>query len=715
MIVHNLDGCAPTPLAHYLKALGILRILAEQDDSKAHGWWQGERFRLATKLDRREIQDFFLERYEPTPMFNPWGGRSGFYPGSAEKRARNVLESIERSQDSRLNSYRKTVEHLRQVIQRTTGGKKPGNEQKEHLIMALRREVRGKALLWLDAVAVVIGSGHNLNIEHPALFGTGGNEGSGSYTSAYMTAIDQCIVKRQWDHSLPVVLFGEYCSPGCRWDQSVGQFVPEGTVTPWDLLLAFEGACMLRSAVNSRNSTESNRWMSSPFFVAPTSYGYPSEATLDEYTINRGSELPGRGEQWFPLWAQPIAYNELSQVFVEGRATTKRHRVTDGWSMLRAVTSFGVRQGISGFVRYGYQQRNNLATHFAVPLGRFRVPERRSPTLACLDDLDNWLPTLRRQARTKEAPARLRLAERRLCNILFKVTQYPDVSSCWQSVLLALGTIEAILRTGTGLKAGPVPSLRPEWVKAADDGSSEFRLAVACALQAAQFYSSGLPYDPVRRHWLPLDGKRFATSVTGSQTRIVKDAGVVMSGRGGIEDAIALVERRIVEASQNGKRLLPLVAARHASAHAADLAGLVAGKLDMDRILQLTRALMAIDHRKWASNPCPPKSPIDSSYPDDGWLAVRLALLPFPLTDELHTPIDPAIIRRLRSGNASAAVKIALQRLRAMGINTTLRFAAATPQAARQWAAALAFPIAHSTAVRFLHRLDPDNLKEKTR
>lgn len=124
MIVHNLDGCAPTPLAHYLKALGILRILAEQDDSKAHGWWQGERFRLATKLDRREIQDFFLERYEPTPMFNPWGGRSGFYPGSAEKRARNVLESIERSQDSRLNSYRKTVEHLRQVIQRTTGGKK---------------------------------------------------------------------------------------------------------------------------------------------------------------------------------------------------------------------------------------------------------------------------------------------------------------------------------------------------------------------------------------------------------------------------------------------------------------------------------------------------------------------------------------------------------------------------------------------------------------
>jgi len=25
-----LPGCAPTPLAHYLKALGVLRLLAEQ-------------------------------------------------------------------------------------------------------------------------------------------------------------------------------------------------------------------------------------------------------------------------------------------------------------------------------------------------------------------------------------------------------------------------------------------------------------------------------------------------------------------------------------------------------------------------------------------------------------------------------------------------------------------------------------------------------------
>ena len=56
--VHQLDGCAPAPLAHYLKALGILRLVAEQADSDARGWWDGDRFRLATKLTREEIETF---------------------------------------------------------------------------------------------------------------------------------------------------------------------------------------------------------------------------------------------------------------------------------------------------------------------------------------------------------------------------------------------------------------------------------------------------------------------------------------------------------------------------------------------------------------------------------------------------------------------------------------------------------------------------------
>ena len=319
MNIHDLDGCAPTPLAHYLKALEILRLAAEQADPQARGWWEGDRFRLATQLDREELETFFLQRYEPTPVFNPWGARSGFYSGSSEKSARSVLTAIEKTSDPRFLSYKLTVETVRRVIGSAVGGVKPKDDDVERLILALRNAIRGKSYMWIDSVAAVVKAESEKGIAFPALFGTGGSEGSGSYTSAYMAAIDQCLLLHKWDHAISGAMFGDNAVPGCDWDQSMGQFMPSGAATPWDLLFAFEGACVVRSAVTSRGATANNpRWVSSPFFVAPTSYGYVSGAELDEYALNKGKRMPGRGEQWFPLWNQPMLCDEMAQMFVEG-------------------------------------------------------------------------------------------------------------------------------------------------------------------------------------------------------------------------------------------------------------------------------------------------------------------------------------------------------------------------------------------------------------
>lgn len=711
MHIHNLDGCAPVPLAHYLKALGILRLVAEQADPTVRGWWEGERFRLMTALSREELEDFFLERYEPTPIFNPWGARSGYYPDSSEKSARAVLTQIEGATETRFKSFRAAIAIIRGVLASSFESKKPEDAERDRLIMALRLSIRGNALLWMDAVASVVGGGDNLEVERPALLGTGGNEGSGSYTSAYMAAIVLCLIKRRWDHALPTILFGDRHQPSCAWEQSMGQFIPEGAATPWDLILALEGACVVRSAVSSRNTTNSSKWMSSPFFVAPASYGYPSEARLDEYALNKGKELPGRGEQWFPLWAQPMLFPEVNQMFVEGRAITSRGRATDGWGMVRAISTRGIRQGIREFVRYGYQQRNNLATHFAVPLGRFRVPERIEPQLVCLDDLDAWLPRLRRQARDKHAPARLRLAERRLADALFAVAQHPGEPGRWQSVLLALADVEAVQVSGSGFQAGPIPRLRPEWVAASDDRSAELRLGLACALQAAGFTRERKPIEAVRAHWLPMERGRYATTGSGSQTRLQAMPQVVMQGRSGMSDAIALVGRRLVEASQKGQRRLPLVAAYCASATAADLGSLLAGKIDLDRALALARTLTAIDRAQWANEPIPPRPPHRDTYPDDAWLAIRLSLLPWPLRlpqgGEIRIGTDPAVFRRLAAGDAASAVTLSMRRLAAAGIRSAVRVATVPPETARLWAAALAFPISQNTAAEFLRRLDP--------
>jgi len=63
-----LDGCRPKPLASYLKAIGILRILSEQKDPQAKGYWCGESFAIKTSLSPNEFEDFFCNEYAPTPL-----------------------------------------------------------------------------------------------------------------------------------------------------------------------------------------------------------------------------------------------------------------------------------------------------------------------------------------------------------------------------------------------------------------------------------------------------------------------------------------------------------------------------------------------------------------------------------------------------------------------------------------------------------------------
>ena len=727
--VHQLTGCAPAPLAHYLKAIGILRLVSEQVDHEARGWWDGDHFRLATKLSQEKLEAFFLYDYLPTPIFNPWGARSGFYGGRSEKSARESLKEIEHSSSPRLEPFRTTIRTVRSIITNTTGGNKPSDKEKDRLILALRLNTRGKSSLWLDTVVALIGSGKEVSLAQPPIFGTGGSEGSGGYPSAYMSAIVESVVKANWNHAVSYTLFGGP-APQCHWDQSMGQFAPGGISTPWDMLLAFEGACMLRSSVGSRTSTNSKRWMSSPFYVAPRSSGYASRSRLDEKLLNKGREYPGRGEQWLPMWTKPSRHFEIQMIFTQGRATTKAGRATDGWTMAKAVADFGVSRGISQFVRYGYQQRNNQATHFAVPLGRFCTPGTEQGTStkpSCLDDLDGWLRTIHQVAhpaddqKAKRVPIRMLTTYGRLMDTLFSVITEQATVQQYQDVLLCLGDMEAVMRQGTGFAAQPVPRLSPEWVTASYDGTPEYRLALAFALQAANFRrDSGTPIDPIRRHWLPLDKEqpwRFATTGTGSGSMLDMKPEVVMHGRRGLDDAIALIERRMIESSQREGRHLPLKPARGTVASTADLNSLLSGKMDLDRVLVLGRALMALGSRAWAKQRAPIKYPRTIEWPDDAWLAIRLCTLPWPLKIrsgfELNIGTDPAIVRRLAAGDAASALTIALRRLRAAGVNSTLRTGVASYSTAQLWAAALAFPINRNTAEQFLHRLDP-NLDSET-
>jgi CRISPR-associated protein Csx17 len=710
-----LKGCSPAPLANYLKALGILRLVGEQADPQARGWWDGERFCLLSKLSKEELEAFFLEKYEPTPFFNPWGARSGYYSGSPEKTARAALTAIEESNADRLANFRDAISLVREVIAEG-GGEKPDKADEPIMLRRFQLRLRGSGLNWLSTVVADLGD----RFSKPAIFGTGGNEGSGGYTAAYLGAIVETILGEKWKGHLGAALWSDG-SDRDAWDGGFQpqakkgakkpkkeivagpfrQFLPEGEGSPWDLLLAFEGTLVIQSGVTRRSNTDQSHFLSSPYYFAPRGMGAGSSSEMDEFVLNKGRKNPGRGEQWFPLWGTPSTFAEIQLLFREGRCSSGRRPAKNPLDAARAICGLGATRGITTFLRYGYLQRDNLATHFAVPLGRIQVRENSAARL--VDDLSGWMDRLHRAARNKNAPARLVHAERRLADAVFAALTHDHMPDRWQAILLAAAEIESLQASGTGIDAGPIPALRPDWVSAVADNSAEFRLALSLGSAAASYFK-GKSSDPIRHHVLPLEpgARRFKTA----DKRLVNDPRVVVSGRDPIRDLAAIVERRLIEATQRGQRRSRLVAAAGCGARFGDLARFLCGAVDLDRLFGLAHAFMTIKWDQWSREHLPRTTP-STETPEECWLAVRLCCLPFSI-DEMHDiPADERIVRLLVSGDAVRAIEIARQRLRSVGIRPPMYAGTTDPETARRWAAALAFPIHRSTAQRIAATLDP--------
>ncbi len=105
---HALHGCHPAPLSSYLKALAVLRLLAEQKDPEAKGWWQDDIFYLRTVCDKSELMSFFCEEYVPTPIVSPWNGNSGF----CDNDNKQGLNAILGTTDPRFALYKKILEEI---------------------------------------------------------------------------------------------------------------------------------------------------------------------------------------------------------------------------------------------------------------------------------------------------------------------------------------------------------------------------------------------------------------------------------------------------------------------------------------------------------------------------------------------------------------------------------------------------------------------------
>jgi len=589
------------------------------------------------------------------------------------------------------------------------GGIKPCDEEtKVAMIGGLRKRLRGAGLNWLDTVVADLGD----SFRGAAIFGTGGNEGSGSYTAAFLAATVECVLGTNWNNAISSSLWSDgsdqdswdgafqspptAAAPKPKKEKVAGpfrQYLPSGEGSPWDLLLAFEGAIVVHSGIVRRSDNVRSRFLSSPFYFASLGIGAGSSSEMDEFVLNKGRKNQGRGEQWFPLWKTPSLFAEIQTLFREGRCSCGRRTAKNPIDAARALAGLGAARGIATFLRYGYLQRDNLATHFAVPLGRVPVRENSATRLA--DDLSAWLDRIHRAARQKGVPSRLVHAERVLGNAVFSALIHDYAPNRWQAVLLAAANIETLQAAGTGIEAGPIPPLRPEWLAATNDNSAEFRLALALGSAAAGYSREGRPVDTVRHHFLPLEpgARRFRTS----DKKLVNDSRVVAAFRDPLNDLCALVERRLVESAQAGQRRSQLVAAIGCGARLGDLADFLRGSLDMKRLLNLSRAFMAI---RWelSSHEHLLHNATGEDIPGECWLALRMCCLPWPLAKGYDIPAEERVVRLLRSNETARAIAIARERLQSVGIRSPMYTGTADSETARRWAAALAFPIHRGTA-----------------
>ncbi|MBL4849404.1 MAG: type I-U CRISPR-associated protein Csx17, partial [Planctomycetes bacterium] len=674
--LHTLKGCTPQPLAHYLKALGVLRLLAEQADSATRGLWRDGVFCIVTSLDEEELLSFFLERYRPTPLIAPWNGGSGFYP----KDTKSGIDPISASEAPRFKAYAGAIKAAR--LQVDGADKSPKDDTKAALLAASRRGWRGPELEWLCAATVLAEEG---NPKYPALLGTGGNDGRLDFTNNFMQRLVD-LFEPETGRPLPeahrLLAASLHGQPSDELVNSkIGQFDPgaagganstssykgESLINPWDFVLMLEGSLVFQASVVRRLDGRGLPQASAPFALRGQAGGYASASKADE---------SARGEQWLPLWSRPATYAEVQALFHEGRLQVGGRRAERALDAARAVAGLGVARGITSFQRYGYLERNGQS-NLAVPLGLW--PVQAEPRAALLGEIDEWVERLRRAADGKTAPAAFGRAARKIERAMFAVCEGTSASD-WQSLLAELGAAEDMLagrpKSTAESRLRPLPRLSEGWLDALDDGSAEVSLAAAIASQVTPAWASpagpGQGLGPVRVHCLPIERSKGFWKFAATDTGLLKSPRVVWSGRDLVTDLAAVALRRAIEGARLGTKRFPLQGRCPTSL--ADLERFVRGEVDDEKIARLARGLMAID---WPQAPRSLREETEPWQPPSHLLALFKTLYAPLLTGgkgrrlrdlaERTPPLDAAPLRLLLAGRLDAAGRRAATRLRGSG------------------------------------------------
>lgn len=692
----TLAGCAPTPLASYLKALGVLRLISSDAnhvqgraaDLKARGWWEDERFHIGTMLDRDAVCSFFLNDYAPTPIIAPWNGGSGFYPkdnkdGFDPLTAETVAK--------RFCPLASAIGIASKAIDRRSLAKPPKDDDKVELVAALRAELPRRSLDWLDAAVALSGGG----LAYPSLLGTGGNDGRLDFTNNFMRRLvskgtaagglfeassgrptgdaESDLARSLFDipsRGLTAAKIGQFAPGTAGGANGTSGYSADSLVNSWDFVLTLEGAVAFAGAATRRHQNAPGSKASFPFSVSAVGAGWGGVDATDDNEA--------RAEFWAPLWPRPVTFLEIAALLCEGRAVLRGRTARDGLEFARSASSLGVSRGVSEFVRYAFLKRAGDA-YRATPLGRYHAPNSPRPDLMADLEIGGWLDKARRHLGGNKSPAHAKAITRRFHDALFQMADARQSGEGTRNALIALGRMVDWMTTSRKVREAvrPPPVLHRRWVRVADDGSPEFRIAAAlAALGLAEQEDDARP-PPMAAHFAPIDEHRFAHDRRSVWSQSTSTPNVVWGTGSLVSNMILVLERRLVEATTRGLPDKPLASASHAGL--ADVGAFLSGDFDDSRCAAFLAGLIWVGPTSLRGSTSAPDAPLSFAYAALKPLFVPDATLRRTglLAETARLPVPPGLVTRLRAGGGrtdgrtiDTAVQVALARARGSGVSS---------------------------------------------
>ncbi len=694
----RLPGMRSDSLIGYLKAIGLLRLIATQREPSIRVSWSDAAL-VVHGMARDSLIDFFERDYRPTPALNPWNGGAGFDAKSRHQEAGKTLDRIAAMCGERWSPYRNALHVANDVIEHLGSTEE---DRKATILTTLRSRYADEALPWIDA-AVLFGGDE---VKFPPLLGTGGNDGRLDFSINFAQRSIDVVGDKPLPNAVALLrdaIDGTSTTPLGK--GSIGQFSlalaggPNMTtgfsggslLNPWDFVLAIEGTMAFAGAVVRRFATGKNR-IAAPFTFRSIAAGYAA-ASADE---------PSRGEIWLPCWSGEARYASVRTLLRNGRveldaaerSSGREARIfgttsaSDSIAAVQAAQTLGVASGVESFSRIVVAQRNGLAFG-ATYAGRIVVADR--PEIAALSrETRGWVQRARNDKDKLGAAARAALHAYDEGTVAYADRPEPRRL---RDILLALAKLDAALATVCS-ELRPLPFLSAALYANLDQGDLDHRVARAIT-------SLGYVHRKHRIRFLIAAIRPDAHSSTNDRY----DRGVSPVWRSDVRDTLAqLFVRRVRDAAQQPDAIAEGFTATlrgRTGLSADDFADVLAGGCNWRYVKELVRAYSIIEPlHTFASS-------VDEAVASA--FAVPAVFAAFKwLLDGVHTAadartyLDPEAAVALGVGNCRRAFDSAYARLRNAGIDVRdFRRTSIDLETRRTFLGALLIPAAPGAIRRF--------------